>query len=79
LKLLDETLPLAEDSNLASKVIAQPLYKATDGNIARTMKLIRYSARLALKKGKEKITLLLLEESYEILFTGDSSKNPFAS
>jgi hypothetical protein len=78
LKAVDEMLPLAEDSHLAGQLIAYRMWKATQGNVARTMKLIRYAARLALKNGEEKGTRALLEEAYEKLFAGDSDQNPFA-
>ncbi len=78
LKAVDEMLPLAEDSHLAGQLIAYRAWRATQGNVARTMKLIRYATRLALKKGEEKVTLALLEEAYEKLFAGDSDQNPFA-
>lgn len=77
LKILDDALPLAEDSNLAGQVLAYRIWKATDGNVNRTMKLIRYAARLALKKGNEKIILSYLEEAFEKLFAGDFTENPF--
>ncbi|MDQ3800114.1 MAG: TniB family NTP-binding protein [Acidobacteriota bacterium] len=77
LKAVDEMLPLAEDSHLAGQLIAYRMWKATQGNVARTMKLIRYAARLALKDGEEKVSLDLLEKAYEKLFAGDSDQNPF--
>lgn len=79
LKAIDEMLPLAEDSHLAGQSIAYRMWKATQGNVARTMKLVRYATRLALKNGEEKVTLALLEEAYEKLFAGDSAQNPFAN
>jgi hypothetical protein len=79
LKAVDEMLPLAEDSHLAGQLIAYRMWKATQGNVARTMKLTRYATRLALKKGEEKVNLALLEEAYEKLFAGDSDQNPFAN
>jgi len=78
LKAVDEMLPLAEDSHLAGQLIAYRMWKATQGNVARTMKIVRYATRLALKNGEEKVTLALLEEAYEKLFAGDSDQNPFA-
>lgn len=78
LKAIDEMLPLSEDSHLAGQLIAYRMWKATQGNVARTMKLTRYATRLALKNGEEKVTLALLEEAYEKLFAGDSDQNPFA-
>jgi hypothetical protein len=79
LKILDDTLPLAEDSHLAGRKIAFRIWKATNGNVNRTMKLVRYAARLALKDGMEKVTLSFLETAYEKLFAGDSDQNPFSS
>jgi hypothetical protein len=79
LKAVDEMLPLAEDSHLAGQLIACRVWKATQGNVARTMKLIRYATRLALKNGEEKVTLAHLEQAYEKLFAGDSDHNPFAN
>jgi Cdc6-like AAA superfamily ATPase len=78
LKAVDEMLPLTEDSHLAGQSIAYRMWKATQGNVARTMKLIRYAARLALKDGEDKVSLDLLEKAYEKLFAGDSDHNPFA-
>ncbi|MBU2046597.1 MAG: TniB family NTP-binding protein, partial [Bacteroidetes bacterium] len=77
LKALDNLLPLAETSHLAGRLIAFRMWEATNGNVARTMKIIRYAARLALKTGEEKISLVLLEETYGKLFKADSAANPF--
>jgi hypothetical protein len=79
LKAVDRMLPLAEDSHLAGQSIAYQMWKATQGNVARTMKLTRYATRLALKNDEEKITPMLMEEAYEKLFAGDSDHNPFAN
>lgn len=77
LKMLDEMLPLAEDSHLAGQTIAFSMWKATQGNVARTMKLIRYAVRMVLENGEERITLGFLHGAYEKLFAGDSIENPF--
>jgi hypothetical protein len=79
LKILDDILPLAEDSHLAGQKIAYRIWKSTDGNVNRTMKLVRYAARLALKDGMEKVILSFLETAYEKLFSSDSVQNPFSS
>jgi DNA transposition AAA+ family ATPase len=79
LKILDDGLPMAEASHLAGRVIAYRMWKATHGNVDRTMKLVRCATGLALRKGEEEITLEFLEEAYEKLFAGDSAKNPFAA
>lgn len=78
LKMVDEMLPLAEDSHLASQSIAFPMWKATQGNVARTMKLVRYATRLALKNGEEQVTHKVLHQAYAKLFAGDSIENPFS-
>lgn len=78
LKILDNTLPLAENSHLAGQLIAFRMWKATQGNVNRTMKLIRYAAGIALTKGEEKIILPFLETAYRKLFGSDSTKNPFS-
>jgi len=79
LKILDDALPLAEDSHLAGKLLAYRMWKATYGNVARTMKIVRYATRLVLKSNEEKISLPLLEEAYNKLFAGDTVKNPFTN
>ncbi|MCD9186338.1 MAG: TniB family NTP-binding protein [Pyrinomonadaceae bacterium] len=77
LKILDETLPLADNSHLAGAPIAYRIWKATSGNVNRTMKLVRYAAKSALKSSEEKVTNELLKRAYERIFSEDSSKNPF--
>lgn len=77
LKMVDEMLPLAEDSHLAGQLIAYPMWKATHGNVARTMKLARYATKLALMSGEDQITLDFLHHAYAKLFAGDSVENPF--
>ena len=77
LKILDDALPLAEDSHLADQSIAFRMWKATEGNVNRTMKLVRYAAKSTLLNGDEKITLKYLEKAYAMLFEDDSNENPF--
>jgi len=77
LKTLDEVLPLAEDSHLAGKSIAYRMWKATNGNVNRTMKLVHYATKLALKSNIEKITVRELNMAFEKLFSEDSAQNPF--
>lgn len=79
LKIIDDGLPLAESSNLADRKIAYRMWNATSGNVNRTMKLIRYAAKLAINSGEERITLSFLETSYDILFSDDTNPNPFSN
>lgn len=77
LKIVDDSLPMAESSHLAGKLIARRMWEATHGNVDRTMKLVSYATGLALKSGEEKITLPFLENAYEELFASDLVENPF--
>lgn len=77
IKILDESLPLLETSRLAAKSISYRLWKATEGNVNRTMKLVRYAAKLAIENKEERVTLPLLEIAYEKIFPYDEIQNPF--
>lgn len=77
LKAVDKSLPLAEHSNLAGSLVAYRMWKATQGNVNRTMKIIRYAARLTLEAGQEKITLEFLKIAYEKMFGSEDQDNPF--
>lgn len=77
LKVLDSALPLVESSNLADQSTAIRIWKVTEGNVNKTMRLINYAARLAINSKTEKITLENLATAYEVLFDDKSTENPF--
>jgi Cdc6-like AAA superfamily ATPase len=79
LNVIDDKLPLAEKSNLADPATALCIYEATQGVVARVMKLVRRATAIALKLHRERITSDTLSVAYEErLAANDPSKpNPF--
>ena len=61
---IEEQLPLAEDSGLAKKSLAERIYYATDGTIAHIMTLIRKGTTLAIKQDLNRLDLEILNTIY---------------
>jgi hypothetical protein len=72
-------LPLMDKSHLASEPMAVRFYYACDGVVGYLMKLIRYSTRLALQQGLEKLDFPLLAQAFEKYVQADkpNKQNPF--
>lgn len=62
---IEEQLPLAEKSGLATKSLSERIYYATDGTIAHVMTLIRKGTTLAIKQDLERLDLEILNTVYE--------------
>lgn len=79
LNVIDDKLPLAEKSHLADPATALCIYEATQGVVARVIKLIRRATAIALKSHRERITSDILSLAYEErLAANDPSRpNPF--
>lgn len=76
---LDESLPLADSSNLADLGTAFRIHRATGGVVNNVMKLIRRAAALALRQGAESVDSELLARAYEERLSSQnpSMPNPF--
>jgi predicted AAA+ superfamily ATPase len=81
LKEIDHALPLLKTSHLADAETAFLIYSATDGVINYVMKLLRWSAALAIKSGVEQIDYSILARAYEERLAQDfkNRPNPFTS
>jgi hypothetical protein len=62
---IEEQLPLAEKSGLATKSLSERIYYATDGTIAHVMTLIRQGTTLAIKQDLKRLDLEILNIIYE--------------
>ena len=76
LNVIDDKLPLAEKSNLADPAIALCIYEATQGVVARVMKLVRRATVIALKLHREMITSDILSVAYEERLAANDPHRP---
>lgn len=60
LKTFEKTLPLKEPSNLMSKALQDEIHYMSEGVLGEVSEIIREAAVLALRSGKEKITMDIL-------------------
>ena len=65
LNAIDDSLPLAEKSNLADPATALCIYEATNGVVAHVMKLIRRATVIALESESEALNFEILSLAYE--------------
>lgn len=79
LKILDESLPFMERSQLSDFNTAALIYTATAGVMNNVMNLIRRATALALQEGMEKIDLDHLAQAYEqkVAINSLCEENPF--
>ena len=79
LKIVDDNLPLAEESDLADPDTALCVYAATNGVVAHVMKLLRRATVIALESNRERLTLDILSLAYEqrLAANNPSKANPF--
>ncbi|MDT3678873.1 MAG: TniB family NTP-binding protein [Burkholderiaceae bacterium] len=64
LNLIDESLPLAEQSGLSSRALAARLYRATNGNLDYLIKLLEKALVCAVARGAERIEMGDLEAAF---------------
>jgi DNA transposition AAA+ family ATPase len=81
LKVIDEKLPLAENSDLADPNIALCIFEATNGVVANVMKLVRQATGIALESCREKLTMEILALAYEqrLAANNPGKPNPFGA
>jgi Cdc6-like AAA superfamily ATPase len=79
LKAVDDQLPLTESSHLSDPNIAFRFYCATNGVIAKVMKIVRRATELALVQLTESLTLDVLAEAYDDRLSANQPdiNNPF--
>lgn len=65
LEAVDDQLPLMESSHLSDPVMAFRFYCATNGVIAKVMKIVRRATEIALEQLTEHLTLDVLAEAYD--------------
>lgn len=57
MKTFEKTLPLKEASNLASREMAKELFRMSEGILGEVATIVSEAAVLAIRQGKEKVTL----------------------
>jgi hypothetical protein len=81
LKVIDEKLPLAENSDLADPNMALCVFEATNGVVAHVMKLVRQATGIAVESCREKLTMEILALAYEQRLAANTQgkPNPFGT
>jgi hypothetical protein len=77
LELVENSLPLKENSNLTSEEIAWRCFAASYGRIGYLMSILRGAAHIALNNNSESITMGMLSHSFE-KNSSLSIENPFS-
>ncbi|MCW3491344.1 TniB family NTP-binding protein [Dethiobacter alkaliphilus] len=79
LQIIDDNLPLLEESSLGDTEMYKPIYLATGGRIALVMELIKRSTLLALNNNLEAITAEIMSAIYKkhLYRLGYCQGNPF--
>ncbi len=79
LQQIDEHLPLAQISNLASPALMARIYIATNGNFDYLMKLLSHSLKRAVESGSESLSMEQLEKGFDDLHQIPARNgNPFS-
>jgi hypothetical protein len=79
LKAVDNQLPLMESSHLSDPIMAFRFYCATNGVIAKVMKIVRRATEIAVEQLIEHLTLDVLAEAYDdrLSVNQPDRNNPF--